>query len=426
MAQFTITLPPKELVVGSGYDSSTILTNSDGNQDVRLFEDPFLQYNYWDSVPGNIGFPAGSQSLAGRQDYAIQYANIGFYRWMRSKNYVMGKQVGGNDLQSVFYLNVFEKTATGQWRAVGKPQIWPDSIDSTFWAFACILATVATAGIASAATAGGGTAGISTSGVNTTISAGSKVVAGDTKGALIGIAQSYLTNGVAGGSSPAASVAVESPKVDDLDFSNAGFGDYDPVDYSSGESWTAFSDGQNVDFGFDYTAPDFTAATVDESGISISDENYSHEGYDYNSTAESNVSAYGDTSQGNSNYIPDDSSKLGVGPAAALPVAAAIAKGASPVNQSTNTSGGGAKYSQTAGSVASALAQATAQSQGSAPNTVGLSGLAQQLESVVKNTFGGQLGANKAVPTNTGMSTNTILLVGGGLIVVALLLHMKG
>lgn len=228
-----------------------------------------------------------------------------------------------------------------------------------------------------------------------------------------------LVNGQVGGST--ASTLGASTVGDELDF-----GDYDPVDYSSGESWTAFSDGQNVDYGFEgQNAPDFSAVVDDESGITISDENYSHEGVNYNSTAESDVSDYGSVNQGNGDFSPEDAKALGAGAVKALPVAGALAKPNPTVQtQAPAISGGGTKYSQTAGSVASAIAQATATSQGSSPSLSGLSGLVQQIESVLPKNYAGQLGANKTAPQP--LSSNNMLLIGAALIGVALLLHFKG
>jgi len=202
---------------------------------------------------------------------------------------------------------------------------------------------------------------------------------------------------------------------------------FDPFDYSSGEAETAFSDAANVDYGFGAESPFDSASVDDMSGVTISDDagDYSHEGNNYNATAESDVSDYGSTSQGNPGFDDSDYSHEGLN---AVSVANAAAKAGSSNNSvtgSANTSGGGGtvKYGQTATSVASTIAKASSQSTGSAPALAGIGGLAQQAESALKNVFSGQLGPNKNAPTASG--GNQMLIIGAALIGVALLLHFN-
>lgn len=368
-----------------------------------------IKFHYWTQSDGTKIPTIAFHSVGARGNQYVE----GFY----NKKYWQGNPITGD-------LSTFDPSPT-----------WLDkfAIAGNMIAFSAYFAAVgssisgALAAGDSAALASGGEISLATSdamftGANA-VKLGQATFGNEESGQIIKLIN--LGNGaITGIENSATDVVAPTPevvKVDELDF-----GDYDPVDYSSGESWAAFSDAQNVDFGFDdQSAPDFSATTEDESMVTVpEDDNYSHEGVNFNATAESNVSDYGSSSQGNPTYEPDDASKIGVGPSAAIAAAAAVKKTASPT-QTLNPSGGGAKYSQTASGLATLLAPAAQQSQGSAPSLNALTGLIQQVESVLPKTYAGQLGVNKTSPS-AGLTNNHLLLIGAGLIIVALAIHYKG
>ena len=213
-------------------------------------------------------------------------------------------------------------------------------------------------------------------------------------------------------------------QMDELDFGGSGEVDFtnafDPVDYSSGEGITAFSDASNVDFGFGAVAPT-------DSALVIGPEVYDFGGgtgaaYDFNATAESTTSDYGSSSQGNPGFDSSNFKGLSSGVNVAQQVAKATQANNS-VTQTATKSGGGQKYSQTMQSIGTAVAQASAPSQGSAPVLTQLVGLVKQLESSAPRTYAGQLSGNKTSPA---VANNNMLLIGGALVMVALLMHFKG
>ena len=264
-------------------------------------------------------------------------------------------------------------------------------------------------------------------GVAVTTAAETGATASSAVGAASSAAGQVLQNpliGAAGKVFNLASGQTGAGTMDELDFAGSGEVDFtkafDPVDYSSGESLTAFSDASNVDFGFGAVAPT-------DSALVIGPEVYDFGGgtgaaYDFNATAESNTSDYGSSSQGNPDFDTSNFKGLSSGINVAQQVAKATQANNS-VTQTATRSGGGQKYSQTMAGIGSVLSQASSPSQGSAPVLTQLVGLVKQLESSAPRTYAGQLGGNKTSPS---MGNNNMLLIGGALVAVALFMHFKG
>lgn len=214
-------------------------------------------------------------------------------------------------------------------------------------------------------------------------------------------------------------------QVDDFDFgvgsyTDFDYGNFDSFDFSDGEAFTAFSDAQNVDYGFGGYMGDFSGAdTVLDRDLS--GDNYGHEGMSYGTTGETTVNNYGTLFDGNF-FTGDNIKSLSQGVSVAAQVGKAVS-GNVVKNQQTAT-GGGTKFSQTATNAASIIAQANAQSQGSSPSILSsIGGLLKQVETIIPKTYTGQLGANKSGAA--AQQNSNLLLIGGGLIAVALLLHFK-
>lgn len=196
---------------------------------------------------------------------------------------------------------------------------------------------------------------------------------------------------------------------------------WDSFDYSDGESFTAFSDAENVSFGFDTMGDDFDWASMadDAETLDIGD-NYNDMVQDYGTTAESAVSDYG-TIVDDTGFTAEEWNKYQEG----LKIAQQINKVVNPVDTRATNTGGGTKYSQTAASVAKALAESTAKSQGSAPSILDQAlGVMKQIETALPRSYTGQLGTNKAGVAQ--QSNMTLIYIGGALVLVALYMHSKG
>ena len=389
---------------GESFSMDTVITypeSPDNKSDVYQFVDPIDRYALWSTIKGAPPVPV--KDIEGNRSYE-QTAQ--FYKWMRARGYSIGEYYVGSETAGVKVWNIYERTTTGQYRSVGKNSIIPEIFDSEFWAVAKLLASVVTAG-----------------GSDVIVAAGEASV-NDNKAGYQNAAVSAVKSYAGAVDTGTTSTAMEVSTVDfNFDYTDT-FGSFD---YSSGEAFTAFSDSSNVDYGFGAYSPDFSATVADATGATLSDvADYSHEGSNWNATAESSTSDYGSSSMGNSGFDSADIKSLSSG----VSVAAQVAKLGSSNNSVTSGSqpsggNGSTKYSQTVNTLGGLLADGSKPSQGSAPITQGIGGLITQIENAVNRTYTGQLGPNKTAPSPSG-SANTTLYIGAALIAVALIIHFKG
>lgn len=256
-------------------------------------------------------------------------------------------------------------------------------------------------------------------------------------GAVAGAGASLAVAGVKAGGQyaetgtlSAATIATLGKGAIGIDFPDVGVGvddftAFDSVDYSSGEALTSFSDAENVSFGFNNVVANGSMPATDM--LIPADPSTATDSWNFNATAESPVSDFGNVSQGNADFTPAQAGYGAVGAVAGqgLPVAAKLLTGTT-APASGQSSGGGTKFDQTTGPFAKIIAPAGAASQGSAPDPNAGTGLLQQLETAVKQTFTGQLVPTKGAPGGIVAQKGAIspyLLIGGALLVGALLLH---
>lgn len=198
------------------------------------------------------------------------------------------------------------------------------------------------------------------------------------------------------------------------------------IDYSSGESLTAFTDAENVDFGFG-TIDATGNFSTDELGFdgaegAFSVDDASGVTIDYGATPEPSTGFGTDPNDGtftSDNALYKDAVK-------AIPVASKLAQGAKPASTATAPSGSGTKYSQTSTStIAALLAKASAPSQGSSPSTNQGNGIMDQVESLLHIGTTGQLKPNIGVGTGTSgqMAGTSIYLVIGLCLIGAALIY---
>ena len=228
-------------------------------------------------------------------------------------------------------------------------------------------------------------------------------------GALIsaGSAAGFLGAGATSGAGAAAGAELTSTQVAG-ESSMFDFGD--TFGFSDGESAVAFSDSEVVDFGFVPEAPDITPA-LDEP--LPPDVTYS-DGVDLGDTPEVVTNDYGTT------FDPafgDEEVKTAVqGVKLATTTAGTVAK----AMPRASAGASGAKQAATAGSVLAVIGDAIAGA-GSLARSVAGAGTPEQRTTAVPRTYTGQLGLN-GPGVFGGISVNTLLLIAGGLIVVAFVL----
>ena len=226
----------------------------------------FAMYGEWASVPG-FPYPDGTIPMALGDGIADWGSMAVVSDWMTARGYVLGVLHVGNDFGGKRYINIFFRSASG-YHAVGKWTIASDDDGSAGFGMVMMFAAgVVTGGTAYAAIA----------------PAGQSVVNGDYTGAALSIAKSY-----AGADTPAGPGGTS--MFDDIDTST-----FDSFNYSAGEASVAFSDAQNVDYGFGFMGTGGLPFDPNETvGFgAMSDPTGNIASYDYGSTPEVTSNQFG-------------------------------------------------------------------------------------------------------------------------------------
>lgn len=282
------------------------------------------------------------------------------------------------------------------------------------------IASVATGGASAEFVALGqaGDAAVNGASLSSTLSAVANAESG--KGAV----NSAPADAVSAVSNTAASVAVNSGGSNVADFGLDGLEDYSPssfdsFNFSDGEAFTAVSDAQNVDYGFGAQLDEslVTPAESMDIGAYVSDTP-DNAMYDFGATPEPST-GFG-TTAADSQFTPDSSLiKAGV---KGIPVAVKAAEGASKTTSTTTATGGGTKNSQSTTSTTGST-KPTTQAGASATIATG-PGVLSQIESMLSNTYTGQLkpntGSSAVGKTNT---MPTYLIIGAALLAAYVIVH---
>lgn len=209
--------------------------------------------------------------------------------------------------------------------------------------------------------------------------------------------------------------------------------DFSSVDFSDGESFTAFSDAENADFGWGMGSfGDFGDMSVtDVAGLEALDDSAAS-GWDLGTTPEPNTGFGTLPDGGDFDYGAVDANAGWSWPTSSpingTTVAAMAGKALTP-HKPTTATGAGSKYSQSATSTLSALltGNAGSKSTGSSAQPPSGPGAMQQLETLLSKTFTGQLKPNtgNAAPVASTGGSNAILYLGIGLLAVAIFVKVK-
>lgn len=186
------------------------------------------------------------------------------------------------------------------------------------------------------------------------------------------------------------------------DLGDIGSSNFDSFDFSDGESFTAFSDASNVDYGFGQVN---VVGDIPEpaGGFVLDDPSVST--FDLGATPEP-ITGFG-TTAGDSQFSSVGTQVVKEGTNVALKAA----EGAStPVQQSTAT-GGGTKNSQSVVSTSGSTLPVT--QQGASPSIGTGVGVLGQVESMLGITNTGQLKPNTGAAANGVTSSNTTYLIIG-------------
>jgi hypothetical protein len=264
---------------GSGESFETfdeIVLPADYGTGPSYFVDPASEaiYPLWHTVKGAP--PAIKTNNTTQSDATEYQRRADFYKFMRARGYVLGSYYVGTEIQGVKVWNVYEKTATGSWRSVGKNFIVPEIFDGVFWAVAKLAASIITAGGSDLVVASG--------------EAATNDTAEGYQNLAVSYAKAYVGAYDGGGADTATTAATATQGVtamDEYDFWGDGF------NFSSGEADFAFSDAQNVDFGFgqdsmfdQYPATDWGYGDVYDFGSGSG-------GYDFGGTPEVTTNDFG-------------------------------------------------------------------------------------------------------------------------------------
>lgn len=203
------------------------------------------------------------------------------------------------------------------------------------------------------------------------------------------------------------------------------YGDYfDGWNFSSGEGDVAFSDAQNVDYGFggsfDDGQYDFDWSNIDEAaglgGVSADVLNSSPEIYEFNATPEVTTNDFGTTWDNVFGDIDFNTAVKGVKIAQQAAGAVKAVTGKSASSGST-----GAKATTGVGDILSSMSKVFGAVSGAVSGTV--AGTDSQKTTAQQVRYNGQL-----TPTGgakLGISTNTILIAGAALVALAFIIKVK-
>lgn len=294
-------------------------------------------------------------------------------------------------------------------------------LDSAIVIVSEAVASFATAGwsavmIAAAQNTFAADSGLETWGQGATKVGEAYVSAGNSPAGTVGFDSTTVSSGVSSaqeiGSTPVADFGMDSA--------------FDSFDFSDGESFTAFSDNELTDFGFGQgTSTDFLGPDYGLTGLVDSSDNGLGAAWNLGVTPEP-LTGFGTLpDSGDFDYGAVDAN-AGWSSGAGTSVMGTVAKVATPIVKMTGT-GAATKYSQSQASASNVSPTNASGTQGGAQPINNAIGLAGQLETLLSKTFTGQLKPNTGAAqpiASIGGGNNTILLLGVGLLAVAL--FMKG
>lgn len=200
--------------------------------------------------------------------------------------------------------------------------------------------------------------------------------------------------------------------------------DFDGFNFSSGESTVAFSDAQNVDYGFNWGSGSFAEP---DSYVIPNDDFFGSDVYDFGSGTglEYNFNATPEVSTNDFGTVFD--SRFGVDDVASaakgVQIAQQVANAKSPAPTTGNKATSGANGAKQTTGVGDALSGMGRFLSGVANTAKSVSGVVAQSQSVLPKTYTGQLKAGGGAPAGGGMSP--VLLIGGVIALVAVVYFVK-
>ena len=335
-----------------------------------------------------------------------------FVTWAKANNLAIAYQRKYNEATAFTVICPVQKKPAGGWHAISKPIVTQDDDDRYFGIAMSIMASYVGAG------------------------------------AIYGIANSYTSGnnaGVVTGALKAAS-GVDIPAttgvttVDDLSLPDtSSYGNaFDSFNYSSGEATVAYSDSQNVDFGFNSgdVAPTDTLNTVGLAGNDPSSPSTDSSTLNFNDTPEVTTNEFGTTFADNGTQSAGSDANVAQSAVKGIPLGGAPELGAAVLQRvgAGRTSGGGlTSPKQNSG-------ENTQSSQADAVSTHGntfadfgraaasVMSMSKEVYTAQGKTFTGQLGPGGAAQSGiiAGVSTQTILMIGIAAVAVGLFLHAGG